>query len=126
MLQEETCYVGTPESVRDYMFVDDHVSAYLSAAKGDEAQGRVYNVSPGNPVTNAELAKRLTDMIGFKGKVVFGSYPPGYPHRPKSQDPAYLVLDNKRIVSELGWRPAHSLDQGLKLTLDMWKMQMKS
>ena len=126
MLAGETCYVGTPESVRDYMFSEDHVSAYVEAAKNEKAVARIYNVSPGNPVTNAELAKRLTTMTGFAGKVVFGSYPPGYPHRPKSVDPTYLVLDNGRISRELGWKARYSLDEGLRLTVDLWKSQAKS
>jgi nucleoside-diphosphate-sugar epimerase len=99
---------------------EDHVDAYLDVAKSEKAIGGVYNVSPGNPVTNAELAKKLSGLTGFKGKLVFGSYPPGYPQRPQSQDPAYLVLDNARISKEVGWRPHYSLDEGLKQTIDLW------
>ena len=121
MLAGETCYVGAPDSIRDYMFAEDHVSSYILTAKSPKAIGEVYNVSPGNPVTNSELAKTLTLMTGFEGKIVFGSYPPGYPQRPKSQDPQYLVLDNSKISKELGWKPSHTLQEGLKLTVEMWR-----
>lgn len=121
MLTGETCYVGAPDSVRDYMFAEDHVSAYTLAAKTPKSIGQAYNVSPGNPITNSELAKILTRMTGFKGKIVFGSYPPGYPQRPKSQDPQYLVLDSTKISKELNWKPSYSLESGLKLTVDLWK-----
>src|SRR5256885_6042593 len=120
MLAGETCYVGAPDSIRDYMFAEDHVDAYLDVAKSEKTVGGVYNVSPGNPVTNAELAKKLSGFTGFKGKLVFGSYPPGYPQRPQSQDPAYLVLDNARISKEIGWRPRYTLDEGLKRTVELW------
>jgi UDP-glucose 4-epimerase len=120
MLSQETCYIGAPNSVRDYMFADDHVSAYILAARSAKSLGGVYNVSPGNPITNSELAKILSSMIGFNGKIIFGSYPPGYPQRPTSQDPQYLVLDNSKITEELGWKPAHTLPEGLKLTIDNW------
>jgi nucleoside-diphosphate-sugar epimerase len=120
MLTGETCYVGAPESIRDYMFAGDHVDAYLDVSKSEKAIGGVYNVSPGNPVTNAELAKKLSGLTGFKGKVVFGSYPPGYPQRQQSQDPAYLVLDNSRISKEVGWRPRYTLDEGLKQAVELW------
>src|SRR5881296_968069 len=121
MLAGETCYVGAPDSIRDYMFAEDHVNSYILTAKSPRAIGEVYNVSPGNPVTNSELAKMLTLMTGFKGKMVFGSYPPGYPQRPKSQDPQYLVLDNSKIARELGWKPSHTLQEGLKLTVELWR-----
>ena len=120
MIAGETCYIGVPDSVRDYMFADDHVDAYLDVAISEKAIGGVYNVSPGNPVTNAELAKKLSGLIEFKGKLVLGSYPPGYPQRPQSQDPAYLVLDNARISKEVGWRPHYTLDEGLKRTVELW------
>jgi dTDP-glucose 4,6-dehydratase len=103
------------------MFAEDHVSAYALAARAPRAVGQVYNVSPGNPVTNSELAKILTAMTGFRGKIVFGSYPPGYPQRPKSQDPQYLVLDSSKISKELSWKPSYTLQEGLKLTVEMWR-----
>ena len=121
MLTGETCYIGAPDSIRDYMFAEDHVSAYTLAAKSPRSVGQTYNVSPGNPITNSELAKLLTQMTGFKGKIVFGSYPPGYPQRPKSQDPQYLVLDSSKISKELNWKPSYTLEAGLKLTVDMWR-----
>jgi nucleoside-diphosphate-sugar epimerase len=121
MLLGETCYIGAPESVRDYMFVDDHVNAYLDVAKSEKSVGGVYNVSPGNPVTNIQLVKKLSEMTDYKGKIISGSYPPGYPQRPQSQDPAYLVLDKGRITGEIGWKPRYTLNEGLKRTVEMWK-----
>jgi nucleoside-diphosphate-sugar epimerase len=121
MLTGETCYVGAPESVRDYMYVDDHVAAYLDVAKSEKSVGGVYNVSPGNPVTNIQLVKRLSEMINYKGNIVSGSYPPGYPQRPQSQDPVYLVLDRAKISQEVGWKPRYTLSEGLKRTVEMWK-----
>ena len=120
MLRGETCYIGAPDSIRDYMFAEDHVDAYLDVAKSEKAIGEVYNVSPGNPVTNVELAKKLSGLTGFKGKLVLGTYPPGYPQRPQSQDPVYLVLDNTRISREVGWHPRYSLDEGLKQAVELW------
>jgi UDP-glucose 4-epimerase len=125
MLLGETCYLGAPESVRDYMYAEDHVSAYLDVANNPETVGKVYNVSPGHPVTNAEIAKMLTNMTGFNGKIVFGSYPPGYPQRPKSQDPQYLALDSSRIARDVGWKPKYALKDGLSLTIESWKSGSK-
>ena len=124
MSRGETCYIGAPDSIRDYMFAEDHVDAYLDVAKSEKAIGEVYNVSPGNPVTNVELAKKLSGLTGFKGKLVLGTYPPGYPQRPQSQDPVYLVLDNTRISREVGWHPRYSLDEGLKQAVELWSRKI--
>jgi len=120
MLSGRTCYVGAPDSVRDYMFVDDHVNAYLLSAKSEKAEGEVFNVSPGNPVTNRELAETVSNLLDFDGKIVYGSYPPGYPQRPSTWDPNYLVLDSSRIKKALGWQPSVNLKDGLLRTIDNW------
>ena len=100
---------------------DDHVQAYIDATETEKSIGGVYNVSPGNPVTNAELAKKLSSILGFKGKIILGSYPPGYPHRPISQDPQYLVLENTALKRDTNWKPKFALDEGLKQTIELWK-----
>ena len=121
MLDDKTCYVGAPNSIRDYMFVDDHVNAYVLSMKSDKAVGKVFNVSPGNPLTNRELAKTISELLGFKGEIVYGSYPPGYPQRPATWDPDYLVLDSSRIGKNLGWHPSLNLREGLAKTIDAWR-----
>lgn len=121
MLSGKTCYVGAPDSVRDYMFVDDHVNAYLLAMESESAIGEVFNVSPGNPVTNRQLTDIIAKIIGFEGKSVYGTYPPGYPQRPILCDPNYLVLDSTKIRETLGWKPAQTLKEGLIKTIESWR-----
>lgn len=121
MLSGRTCYVGAPNSIRDYMFISDHVQAYQLAMRSEKAIGEVFNVSPGNPVTNKELAEMVKEITKFEGKIVYESYPPGYPQRPAQFDPQYLILDNTKIQTMLGWKPTVKLKEGLKKTVEMWK-----
>jgi nucleoside-diphosphate-sugar epimerase len=109
MLTDRTVYVGAPNHVRDYMFVDDQVDAYVRVLQDERSIGEVFNVSPGNPVTNIELARKLAIVTGYHGKIVEGSYPPGYPVRPANRDTDYIVLDSTRIRSKLGWKPKASI-----------------
>lgn len=121
MLKGETCYVGVPNSVRDYMFIHDHIHAYRLAMRSDKALDEVFNVSPGNPITNKELVEMISEITGFEGKIVYGSYPPDYPQRPAKWDPQYFVLDNTKIQSIFGWKPSVTLKEGLNRTVKMWK-----
>ena len=121
MLDGGPVYVGSPDHVRDYMCVDDHVNAYLLSMGKEAAEGEVFNVSPGNPISNIELAKKLADMLGFKGQIVEGSYPPGYSWRPAKLDTKYIVLDSSKIWKTLGWSPLVSLEDGLKMTVELWR-----
>jgi len=114
MLKKEKVYIGAPNSVRDYVYVDDHVNAYLLAMEKEEAKGQIFNVGTGVGTNNKELAEKIAEKIGYdKSKIVLGSYPPGYPYRPLISDQPYIVLDATKIKTKLGWRPAVSLSKGL-------------
>jgi len=121
LLKEETCYLGAPNSIRDYMFIDDHVNAYLKVMESERANRKVFNVSPGNPMRNCEVMVRLEEALGVKAKVVWGSYPPGYAQRPAIWDPEYLALDSTRIRKTVGWQPTVALEKGLAKAIESWK-----
>ena len=65
MLTDKEVYIGSPESVRDYMYVDDHVNAYKLVMKSKKADGQVFNAGTGVGVTNKELALLLAKKIGY-------------------------------------------------------------
>ncbi|MGD0423341.1 MAG: GDP-mannose 4,6-dehydratase [Candidatus Bathyarchaeia archaeon] len=120
MLANRTVYVGAPEHIRDYMLVDDHVDAYVKALNRTDSVNGTFNVSPGNPVSNIELARKIGEIVGFKGKIAAGSYPPGYPVRPAKLDTDYIVLDSSKIRSHLGWTPSVGLDEGIARVVESW------
>lgn len=121
MLKGGPTYVGTPVSIRDYMYIDDHLSAYILAIESSAADGNVFNVSPGNPVSNIDVAKRIAKVLDVRSRIVEGSYPPGYPIRPGTVDTECIVLDSSAIRTKLGWKPSVTLDEGLQKTIELWK-----
>ena len=124
MLKGESLYIGAPDSVRDYMYVDDHVNAYHLVAKNPRADGQVYNASTGIGLTNRQLTEMIAKKIGYDIKnVKFGSYPPGYPLRPLSSDQPYLVLDASKIKKDVNWSPTYNLSKGLDKTIANLKNQ---
>lgn len=125
MLEGGKIYIGAPDSIRDYMHVDDHVSAYVLAMKSAKAKGQVYNVGTTIGVSNQDLALMISKKVGFETKnIVFGSYPPGYPFRPQISDQSSIVLDSTKIRSELGWKPTVSLDEGLSRTVAYYRKRL--
>jgi len=122
MLKGEKVYVGAPNSVRDYMYVDDHVNAYLLAIRNDRINGQVYNVGTGVGTSNKELAEMVAEKIRYdKRRIVFGSYPPGYPYRPPISDQLYIVLDSTKIKKELNWAPKVPLSEGIAKVISYFK-----
>lgn len=122
MLKGQKVYVGSPDSIRDYMYVDDHVNGYMLSMANKKANGQVYNVGTGIGVTNRELAIMIADKIGFdKKNLVFGSYPPGYPYRPLISDQSSIILDSTKIRKELGWKPTISLSEGIDKVISYFR-----
>jgi nucleoside-diphosphate-sugar epimerase len=127
MLSDRPIYVGAPESIRDYMYVDDHVNAYLSAMKNPKADGQVFNAGTGIGITNKELTERIAKKVGYDTKKIkYGADPPGYPYRPVISDQPYLVLDSTKIKKVLGWTPKTSLDPGLDKVIAYFRESPKN
>ena len=126
MLEGRKVYIGSPDSIRDYMYVDDHVNGYLLSMKNKNANGQVYNVATGIGVSNKELAIMIADKVGFdKKNLVLGSYPPGYPFRPLVSDQASIVLDSTKIRKELGWKPTVSLSEGIDKVISYFRKNQR-
>lgn len=114
MLKGEKIYIGAPNSVRDYMYVDDHVNAYVLAMKNPKANHQIYNAGTGIGTSNRKLAETIAEKTGYNKKnIVFGSYPPGYPYRPPISDQPFIILDSTKIRRELNWAPKVSISQGM-------------
>lgn len=122
MLKEKDIYIGAPNSIRDYMYVDDHVKSYILAMKTSEAKGQVFNIAGGKGYSNKEWTLKIASLLKFpKEKIHFGEYPPGYPNRPLSSDQPYLVLNPSKAERILGWKQSFSPEEGLEKTIKYWK-----
>jgi nucleoside-diphosphate-sugar epimerase len=127
MLKGNKIYIGAPDSIRDYIYVDDHVNAYIKAMESPKARGEVFNASSGVATKNRDLAFLIAEKIGFdKNNIVFGSYPPGYPDRPLASDQLYLVLDSRKISRMLNWNVTTPLSIGLDKTIEFWSKKIKA
>lgn len=126
MLKREEIYIGAPDSIRDYMYVDDHVQSYILAMKILEAKGQVFNIAGGKGYTNKEWALKIAKTIDFPTKKIhLGEYPPGYPKRPISSDQPYLVLNPSKAQKILGWKQSITPEEGLRKTMNYWKDKLK-
>ena len=115
MLHEETCYLGDPEPVRDFLHYTDQLNAYLAALENPAAIGETFNVSSGVGVSIKELADKTAELTDFKGDVVWRSMP----RRPL--DIMHLVGSNEKIHRTLDVPEPVSFEEGLKKTIEWWK-----
>ena len=109
--KDEIVVWGTGKASREFLYVEDAAEAILLAAeKYDEPEP--INIGAGSEISIKELVEMITDLTGFKGKIVWDtSKPDGQPRR---------CLDVTRAESEFGFRATTPLVEGLRRTIDWY------
>jgi len=108
---------GKGENIRDWLYVEDHAAAIdLIYHKG--VPGETYNVGGNNEWKNIDLIRTLCkiydEQVGNPGGtseklIQFVKDRAGHDLR--------YAIDSTKIATNLGWKPSHIFDQGLKKTL---------
>ncbi len=112
---DQTIINGHGNQTRDYVFVGDVVKANLIAAK-DEASD-IYNIGTGKETTVNELFAML-NTITEKGQTEkHGPAAPGEQMR--------SVITSDKFHNRFNWRPSTNIEDGLKLTVEFFKRQIK-
>jgi dTDP-glucose 4,6-dehydratase len=105
---------GDGEQVRDWMFVEDAVSALRLLAERGE-RGEVYNVGPqAESVPNVEIARAIARAAGQDEASVYLSH---Y-DRPQ-HDRRYAVATDR--IAGLGWRASRSLEAAIAETVEWYR-----
>lgn len=106
---------------RDYVYVDDVVSALIQLADADQAEGRAYNVASGRGTPLIGMARAIISAAGG-GRLSFVPWPP----LAEQIETGDFVADVSRIEREIGWRPSTSLADGLDRTVAFHRSQQPS
>jgi dTDP-glucose 4,6-dehydratase len=103
---------GNGSAVRDYLYVEDHVSAIARILwKGEP--GGAYNIATGTEVSGVEIADTVLRLCGKPSSLKhFVKDRPGHDYR--------YALDTKKL-RPLGWEPAIQSSEGLRLTVDWYR-----
>ena len=100
---------GTP--LREFLHVDDLAKAVLVCLENYDSSTQI-NIGSGVEVSIKDLATKIAKQSGFSGKTIWdGNRPDGTPRK---------VLDVTKIT-ELGWKPKISLDEGITTTVEWYQ-----
>lgn len=101
---------GDGLQTRDYVFVDDVVSAMISAATAPSIDGQVINIGSGIETSVLDLIKMIMEATGVKTEAIAN---------PRTDPGASRMRADIRLAKEkLGYMPRFLLSEGLRLTLD--------
>jgi dTDP-glucose 4,6-dehydratase len=108
---------GEGKNVRDWLFVDDHVDAIWRVAR-EGRTGETYCVGGDCEKTNIDVVKAICAIVAeiqgrsleeIEKQITYVTDRLGHDFR--------YAIDFTKIRQELGWRPRHSFEEGLRETV---------
>ena len=117
---------GAGENVRDWLYVDDHAQALITALERG-VPGETYNVGAHGERRNIDVVHSICELLDElaphptirdrKSLIQFVTDRPGHDHR--------YAIDPTKITRDLGWRARESFDSGLRKTV-VWYLENQS
>jgi len=110
---EQLPVYGKGENVRDWLHVEDHcVAIDLIVRNGRLSE--IYNIGGRNERTNMEIVTSILKTLGKPESLIsYVEDRPGHDRR--------YAIDPKKIETELGFKPRHEIEEGLRETIGWYK-----
>jgi UDP-glucose 4-epimerase len=105
---------------RDFIYIDDAVSAMLATAATETCYGEIVNIGDNHPDTFLKLIKTIIKVTG-SGSFEFAPFTP----ERLAQEPGHFASDITKIKKLTGWKPATKLVPGLKQTVNFYRRNRK-
>lgn len=105
--------LGDPEPIRNFIFKEDLVNAYVLAAEFENKNilGEAINLTTNEPISIKDLAKKITN---YNGEIQQNNFPK------RILEIAKLNTDNSKAKKLLNWSPKFRLDEGLEIIVSYY------
>jgi UDP-glucose 4-epimerase len=101
---------GDGSQTRDYVYVDDVVSALVAAATAPNVNGLVINIGSGVETSVSDLIKGVLEVTGSNAEVIYNATTSGGVSR--------MRADIRLAIQQLNYYASMGLGKGLQLTLN--------
>jgi UDP-glucose 4-epimerase len=111
---------GDGNYLRDYIFIDDVVSAFIQAANSKNTIGKIFNVSSQVGFTIREvielIANNVSELINQKITIKQSPWPSGMSDIEKRS----FIGNSNALYNATKWKPKISLRQGINKTINFY------
>ncbi|MDP2647773.1 MAG: GDP-mannose 4,6-dehydratase [Candidatus Yanofskybacteria bacterium] len=107
-LRGERFEAPSPSIVRDFIFIEDVIGAYLKAIERiDSIKGQIFNIASGEEHSIRESVETVEKISDIKIEASYGKV------LPRQEEPKMWVADITKAKTQLNWKPTHSFSGGL-------------
>lgn len=108
---DEVIVWGTGRATREFLYVEDCAEAIVLATENYDKPDPI-NIGAGFEISIKELAEKIRQIVGFKGKIIWDTTKPdGQPRR---------CLDTSKAKKEFGFKAKTNFDEGLRKTIERY------
>lgn len=107
---------GDGQQTRSFCYVDDLIESFVRMMDTDSSVTGPINLGNPGEFTIRELAEKTIALTGSKSELVQLPLP--------EDDPKQRQPDISKAQDQLNWEPVVDLDEGLKRTVDYFKMRL--
>jgi GDP-L-fucose synthase len=119
ILDDENPFIvwGTPDVVRDFLYVKDVVKAALLVLEKGESM-RPYNVGAGHTITIGDIVNAILKATSKNPEVIYDeTKPTTIPFR---------MVSTERLNNELGFISDYTFEEGIKETIEWYLKNIKN
>lgn len=116
---EREVTLGDLRPTRDFTYVKDTAAAFVAVgtAPAETVVGRTFNAGTGGEISVGDLVRLIGKLMDTE--LLVRADPQRL--RPAGSEVMRLVCDATRLREATGWRPAHSLEDGLAHTIEFFR-----
>ncbi len=109
--------VSNPVFVRDFIFIDDVIDAYLHAVELKHEYGEIYNIGSGKQHSVGEIVQMIQKITKSKSNVQWGTVA----KQARYIEPSRWEADVSKMKMVLKWKQRNTIEEGLTKTIDWFK-----
>lgn len=105
--------LGSLTPTRDFNYVKDTVSGFISIAEAEKTIGEEINIATQKEISIGELAQTIINLINPSARIVCDDQR----LRPEKSEVNRLLGSNQKILNLTEWTPKHTLKEGISETI---------
>ena len=108
-------FLSTPSCVRDYVYIDDVIDAYIAAPDKATFAGDSINIGSGKEYTLGTVVNNIRKLCRSTQEPLWNAT------NQADWEPTHWSADIHKAKELLGWEPKYSLEEGLKKCIEYYQ-----